>query len=303
MRHLLQTAQNWLEKGHQVALATVLETWGSAPRPIGAHLIIRDDGHFEGSVSGGCVEGAVVSEALDVLASHKPKILNFGVADENAWEVGLSCGGKIAIFVEPLKLPLLQKLNVKIAAREAVMLITCLEKGMESLETPQAQAKTQVQNNKLHTLFIPPLKMLITGAVHISQALVPLATSLGYAPVIIDPRTAFATPERFAGVTLHARWPQEIDLQLDKYTAFIALTHDPKIDDPALIAALHAECFYIGALGSKKTHAKRLARLAGLSGLERIHAPIGLDIGAVSPQEIALAIMAQVLSEARHVFR
>lgn len=157
------------------------------------------------------------------------------------------------------------------------------------------------------TVYVPPPRLVITGAVHISQALAPVAKLLDYDVVIIDPRTAFATPARFPDVTLFAQWPDEAlpPLGIDRYTAFVALTHDPKIDDPALTHALSKDCFYIGALGSRKTHARRLERLKahgiGDNELARIHAPIGLDIGAVSPPEIAVSIMAEITSRLRQV--
>jgi xanthine dehydrogenase accessory factor len=264
----IKFAADWLKAGKRVVLATVTETWGSAPRPVGSHLVIDEDGRFEGSVSGGCVESAVVSEAMDL---REPKTLHFGVADAAAWEVGLSCGGKIAIHLE----------SVTLAQ------ITPVLEALEARREITAFGQT----------YKPPLRLVITGAVHISQMLVPLARSIGFEPVIIDPRTAFATPERFPNVTIHAVWAQDIlpVIKLDKYTALVALTHDPKIDDPALLAALNAECFYIGALGSRKTHAKRVERL-NHPAISRIKAPIGLDIGAISPAEIAIAIIAEIMS-------
>lgn len=269
-------AQNWLKTGKKVALATVVETWGSAPRPVGSHLVIDEEGRFEGSVSGGCVESAVVSDAMDVIETGIAKTLAFGVADAAAWEVGLSCGGKISIYVEPLTLAMVTPV---LAAHEA-------------------RLEHSVSHGAFTHTYKPPLRLVITGAVHISQKLVPLAQSIGFDTVIIDPRTAFATPERFPNVTIHTKWAQDIlpVIKLDKYTALVALTHDPKIDDPALIAALDAECFYIGALGSRKTHAKRVERL-NHKDIARIKAPIGLDIGAISPAEIAIAIIAEIMAE------
>jgi xanthine dehydrogenase accessory factor len=269
-------AQEWLKTGKRVALATVIETWGSAPRPVGSHLVIDEDGRFEGSVSGGCVESAVVSDAMDVIETSIAKTLNFGVADAAAWEVGLSCGGKISIYVEPLTLDMVTPI----------------------LEDYEARREHTVSHGAFTQTYKPPLRLVITGAVHISQMLVPLAKSIGLDTVIIDPRTAFATPERFPDVTIHAVWVQDIlpVIKLDKFTAFVALTHDPKIDDPALIAALNAECFYIGALGSRKTHEKRVERL-NHKDIARIKAPIGLDIGAISPAEIAIAIIAEIMAE------
>ncbi|MEZ5924974.1 MAG: XdhC family protein [Hyphomicrobiaceae bacterium] len=175
----------------------------------------------------------------------------------------------------------------------------------EALRTDKARTVKTEEGDVFINVFNPPLRMLMVGAVHISQALIPLAERAGYDVTVVDPRTAFATPERFAGVRLVAEWPDEVipTLGLDRRTAVILLTHDPKIDDPALKLALKSDAFYIGALGSTRTHAKRIERMqaAGFDGRElaRIHAPIGLDIGAVGPVEIALSIMAEVTAVLR----
>ncbi|OYU50548.1 MAG: XdhC/CoxI family protein [Rhizobiales bacterium PAR1] len=323
---ILAEAERWKRAGYGVAIATVVETWGSAPRPVGSHLIIDNEGNFLGSVSGGCVEGAVISEALEVIESGKAKLLEFGVADETAWRVGLSCGGKIAVRVEsvaeqPWVLP---EVNAAVAAREAVAIVTELESGESLVLTPDQIGK-QHYAEELREAFrtgrsgiveaagmtffinvhVPPVKLVIIGAVHISQALAEMARVVGLDCVIVDPRTAFATPERFPQTRVIAEWPDVAlpPLGLDRYTAFVALTHDPKIDDPAILHAVGKGCFYLGTLGSRKTHAKRLERLAaaGVSEADRtrIHAPIGLDIGAVSPAEIAVSILGEIIATMR----
>ncbi|MDQ0394009.1 XdhC family protein [Labrys monachus] len=223
-----------------------------------------------------------------------------------------------------MKLATLQALNRARQDRRAVALVTDLDSGEERLVAESAIASdplgallaVQMRQGKsarveqdgrsyFVTVHVPPVKLVMTGAVHISQALVPLARLLGYDPVVVDPRTAFASPERFPDVRLVADWPDVAlpPLGIDRYTAFVALTHDPKIDDPALAHALARDCFYIGALGSRKTHARRLERLRaeGISdqALARIRAPIGLDIGAISPAEIAVAIIAEITSALR----
>ncbi|MET3661884.1 xanthine dehydrogenase accessory factor [Aquamicrobium ahrensii] len=324
----LAVGERWVAQGRGVALATVVETWGSAPRAAGSHLVVDAEGNFQGSVSGGCVEGAVVAEALEVIDGGKAGTLEFDVADEAAWQVGLSCGGRIRIYVEKLdrdsgapgKLDVLQALNQERLARRAAVVVTDFGDGASRLlrqgdEVAGAlgdavreafctgRSRSVVVEGR--TLFlnahVPPPRLVVIGAVHISQALASLARTAGYAVEIIDPRTAFATPERFPGVTLHARWPQEVLAQtpLDDHTALAALTHDPKIDDMPLQAALGAGCFYVGALGSRKTHARRVERLqaAGLSSeqIARIHAPIGIDIAAEGPSEIAVAVLAEVI--------
>ncbi|MEI8147043.1 MAG: XdhC family protein [Alphaproteobacteria bacterium] len=216
-----------------------------------------------------------------------------------------------------MDLALLAGLNAARAARKAAVVVTDLASGAARLVVEEAvtgdahesairaalrsgRSGLIPETRTFLTVQVPPAKMVVIGAVHISQALVPIARMLGYDPVIVDPRTAFASPERFPDVTLHAEWPEVVlpTLAVDRYTAFIALTHDPKIDDPALLHAFEKQCFYIGALGSRKTHAKRVERLtaAGASpdALARVKAPVGLAIGAISPAEIAVSIMAEV---------
>ena len=249
-----ETALKWHRAGKGAALATVVETWGSAPRRVGSQLAISGQGEIAGSVSGGCVEGAVVAEALDAIEEGRPVLLEYGVSDGDAFAVGLACGGTIRVLVEPvgghLPEPLLADLVAARAARRPVAVLT----GM--------------------------------GA--------------GYDPVIVDPRESFASAERFPGERLVHEWPDEgvRGFGLDARTALVLLTHDPKLDDPALEEALRSEVFYIGALGSSRTHAKRVARLAekGFSQDEiaRIHGPVGLDIGAAGPAEIAVAILAEM---------
>jgi xanthine dehydrogenase accessory factor len=223
-----------------------------------------------------------------------------------------------------MKIALLNALNEERAARRAAVVVTALESGEQrlvkaadiakdelraALETRLRSGKSgteETPNGKVFlTVFVPPARLVITGAAHISQELAPMAQRLGYDVTIVDPRTAFATPERFAGIKLLAEWPDKVlpELRIDAHTAFAALTHDPKIDDPALLHALSKDCFYVGALGSRKTHAARLERLksqgANEAQLARIHAPIGLDIGAVSPAEIAVSILAEVTARLR----
>ncbi len=324
-----KTAEIWAAEGRHLALATVIETWGSAPRPTGSQLVMDADGNFEGSVSGGCVEGAVISEAMDVIDSGKAKILEFGVADETAWEVGLSCGGRIRILVEPVTGEVadnLKAINAAQESRKAVMVVSDLEAGGQMVveEAMQGIAAEIVEESVrrfrsgksgiidlggrelFFNAHIPAPRLVIIGAVHISQALAPIARIAGFDTMIIDPRTAFATRERFPDVPLVAEWPEDVlkTTPLDAFTAVAAVTHDPKIDDFPLIAALESRSFYVGALGSRKTHAKRVTRLkeAGLDAqtIARIHAPIGLDIAAANPAEIAVSVMGEVVEAFRN---
>ncbi|MGR3824729.1 MAG: XdhC family protein [Salipiger marinus] len=307
-----ETALAWHRAGRRAALATVTQTWGSAPRRVGAQLAIAGDGAIEGSVSGGCVEGAVIVEALEALEAGVARELEFGVSDQDAFAVGLACGGTIRVLVEPvgsaLPEPLLAELCAARAARQAVAYVADLDSGARRLDHSGHETRFRMDRSGFEeesrtfvAIHNPPLRLLVVGAVHIAQALVPMARIAGYDPVLIDPRAAFGSAARFPGETILDDWPDEAlaKLGLDARTALVLLTHDPKLDDPALEAALRSEVFYIGALGSSRTHAKRVARLTaeGFTETEiaRIHAPVGLDIGAASPAEIAVSVLAQMV--------
>jgi xanthine dehydrogenase accessory factor len=324
----LASATAWMEGKRKVALATVTRTWGSAPRPAGSQMAVRDDGAFTGSVSGGCVEGSVIADAQAALQDGKARNLKFGVSNEDAWAVGLACGGTIEVHVAPV---LEEKQQATIASlkrardkKRAVVLATDLQTGESRLLYPDEPgtgalseaARVQARRDEsasvesdgkswFLTVFNPPLDLAIVGAVHIAQPLARMGALADYAVRVIDPRTAFATGERFPGVTLSHDWPDEAlaATPLTARSAIVALTHDPKLDDPALAAALKSAAFYIGALGSRTTHARRLERLKaqGFSDAElaRIHGPIGLDIGARSPAEIAVAILGEMTQQLR----
>ncbi|SUZ31847.1 putative xanthine dehydrogenase subunit A [Roseibaca ekhonensis] len=311
-----EIALAWEQAGARVALATVVQTWGSAPRQPGAQLAIREDGTMMGSVSGGCVEGAVVFEAMEALESGKPRLLTYGVADETAFEVGLACGGTIRILVDPigpqapaLHPDMLAELVAARAARHPIALLTDLDsfaRRLAGTDAPDLADRFRADRSgpdeagQMVTLYNPPLRLVIVGAVHIAQALVPMARLAGYDAVVVDPRDAFASETRFPDTRLLHDWPDDalLALGLDARTAVVTLTHDSKLDDPAIIAALRSDVFYLGCLGSTRTHAKRLERLhaEGLTetDVSRIHAPVGLNIGARSPSEIAVATLAQI---------
>ncbi len=304
-----EQALAWHRDGKGAALATVVETWGSAPRRVGSQLAISGTGEMAGSVSGGCVEGAVVAEALDAIEAGTPVTLEYGVSDGDAFAVGLACGGTIRILVEPVGAVLpeavLAELVTARAARAPVAYVTGpggrdLVRTGHDMRFRLDRSGFDDDGRTFVTIHNPPLRLMIVGAVHIAQALVPMARIAGYDPVVIDPREGFASAARFPGETLLHDWPDEaVEAQgLDTRTALVLLTHDPKLDDPALERALRSKVFYIGALGSTRTHAKRLERLRakGFSteDLARIHGPIGLDIGASGPSEIAVAILAQM---------
>lgn len=315
-----EIALDWHRAGRGAALATVIETWGSAPRPAGSQLAVSGTGEIMGSVSGGCVEGAVVVEAQDALADGRPRVLTFGVADEDAFAVGLACGGTIRVLVEPVgdgsgaALPetILAGIVAARAARRPLGYGVRLETWERRLLTPaeaperfRADRAGMEATGEFIALFNPPLRLVVVGAVHVAQALLPMARLAGYDPVLIDPREAFGSATRFPGERILHDWPDAAlaELGLDARTAVVTLTHDPKLDDPAIIAALGSEAFYLGCLGSTRTHARRLDRLraAGVAevALARLHAPVGLDIGARTPAEIAIAILAEITQALR----
>ena len=277
-----------------MALATVVSTWGSAPRPRGSHMLVHEDGRFEGSVSGGCVEGDILDTAARVIAGSPFAVKKYGVADASAWEVGLPCGGEISVMVQPVSAEgfdpeLFDRIVEARAEGQSLMIATDLSTGHSDLRPVETG---EIFANR----YDPPRRLIVVGAVQIAQSLVGLARTLGIETVVVDPRGRFLTEERFPDTTLDDRWPDEA---VEAYkpgpsTAVITLSHDTKIDDPALVAALAANTGYVGALGSRKSHAARLQRLteAGVSAedLARIDGPVGLDIGAIGPAEIALSI-------------
>ncbi|MDH3666356.1 MAG: XdhC family protein [Paracoccaceae bacterium] len=315
-----EIALGWHRAGRRAALATVVETWGSAPRPVGAQLAVSGDGEIAGSVSGGCVEGAVVVEAIEALDDGRCRIMEFGVSDDEAFAVGLACGGRIRVMVEPVGVgqgiapELLDDLTKARAAREAVAIVTDTESWTRHLAgynrakmrfDADRSGFDEANPREFTAVHNPPLRLAVVGAVHVAQPLLVMASAAGYDVTLIDPREAFANEARFPGARIVHDWPDAALAThgLDARTGVVTLTHDPKLDDPALIAALPSSVFYIGALGSTRTHGKRVARLkeAGLSDalIARIDAPVGLDIGSRTPAEIAVAILAQVTERLR----
>lgn len=324
----LAQALAWLDEGRDVALATVVETWGSAPRRPGSHMAIDDRGRFVGSVSGGCVEVTVIDEARAALKAGRSTVLRYGVADAEAWAVGLACGGSIRVLITPVgaggeALP--RELLVAMAAvgpgDAGEVVAFPLEGGggtraaaRDDLDDAEVEAVLRGGEGRLSDSsatpvflrpYLAPPRIAIVGAVHIAQPLVDLARVAGFHPLLIDPRADFSSEERFPGVERLHLWPSEglEAATLDPRTAVVALTHDPKLDDPALLAALDSPAFYVGALGSRRTHARRRERLrdAGATdaSIDRIRAPIGLDLGGRSPEHIALAIMAEIVAVLR----
>jgi xanthine dehydrogenase accessory factor len=323
---LTALAARWLQRDGQVAIATIIDTWGSAPVPVGGQMVIRADGAFEGSVSGGCVEGEVITEAGELLeGGPRARTLEFGVEDETAWRVGLPCGGRIQVHVARLAgaddRAFLERAVAARGARQALVVETRLDDntrrvfarsdaGLEAdvaarFLTGRSSVEVSPSGRVFVHALLPPPRIVIIGATHMAQALAALIRINGFEAIVVDPRTAFAAPARFPGVRLVTQWPQDAlpALGLDPYTAVAALAHVQHIDDEALKLAVTSECFYVGALGSRRNHAKRSERLsaAGLSPAEiaRIRCPIGLDLGASTPPEIATSVMAEIIRHLR----
>jgi xanthine dehydrogenase accessory factor len=339
MRDILANIKQWIASGEIIALATVIQTWGSSPRKAGSCMALTASGRIVGSVSGGCVENAVIEAGLESLKSNRAQLLHFGVADETAWEVGLACGGSIGIFVQPLHPDFFQTFLSALIDETPVVHVTVIsgaddligremlvsESGLVAgslgnewdnavlkigIDALYQGASRRVQLSDSLEVFLdvllPSPTIVVVGGVHIAVALVSLAKTLGYRTVLIDPRKAWGSAERFPNVdVLIQAWIDDAFRQINitRSTAVASLTHDPKLDDPALKIALNSSAFYVGALGSKTTNEKRRARLMndGMSEdqLARLHAPIGLDIGASTPEEIALAIMSEVVKSFR----
>lgn len=294
----LEVGAGWQAAGHAVALATVVETWGSAPVPAGAHLVVRDDGAFEGSVSGGCVEAQVIEVARALLRGGPPRLLELGVDDACAQGVGLPCGGTIRVFVGPLgdPAPLLRAR----AARRSVLSVTRLDTGAREVrEEASARPTPQLDGDRLIQPHVPPLRLVLVGASHVAQAVCEMAIPLDLEVTVVDPRAAWLTEARFPRAGRVVDWPGPETLALDARAGLVALSHDPKIDDPALAHALGTDALYVGALGSRRSHEARLDRLRAEgweeAALSRIHGPVGLPLGARTPAEIALSILAELV--------
>jgi xanthine dehydrogenase accessory factor len=343
MIEILDDIKTWLDQGEEVVLATVVHTWGSSPRGLGARMAFTPGGRIAGSVSWGCVEGQVIESGIQALKNRQSLLLPFGVTDETAFEVGLSCGGKIEVFVKPVERDFFDRVSREIDASRPIAIATVvsgvpkligkellvldggevfgkLGDGLDEKVSGLAQGAlsgggstnttvTTADGEEMR-LFIdviaPSPILVIVGGVHIAITLVDLARAVGFRTIVIDPRRSFGNTERFSHVDrLIQSWPQEAfrEFNLTRNTCVAILTHDPKIDDPALEIVLRSPVFYVGALGSKKTNESRMKRLAdkGLlpAELERLHAPIGMDLGAKSPEEIALSVMAEIVAVKR----
>lgn len=302
MREVLDELNQWTREGEEVALATVIETWGSSPRPLGSKMLVTRSGKMAGSVSNGCIEGAVFEEAQKVLKSGDPKVAAFGVSDDVAFGVGLACGGHIEVFIQPL-LPVHRQLVDSLNRNEPVTLRTNLVDGRAELTagTPRGSELAKRDGE----VFVEPFRrkphLVIIGAIHIAIPLHRLAKLMGYRVTVIDARGKFATQERFPDADeVIVAWPDEAleQITIDNSTYVVILTHDPKFDIPALRSVLKEEPGYIGAIGSRKTNQNRFdaLRKEGFTEeqLSRVHGPIGLDLGSRGAEETALGILAEV---------
>jgi len=296
----------WLKENRKVSLATVISTWGSSPRPVGGQMAIDSNGEIIGSVSGGCIEGAVITEGINSINDGKTRVKDYGISNNMAWEVGLACGGELKVLIQPLDIQdkIVFSIVDNIKNREAVKLRIDCSNGLRIIDntlTNQTSLYDKEKNEFIH-IIDPKPRLFVVGAVHIAQALISLAAITDFEIILIDPREHFATEKRFPNCKILTEWP-DIALSrfnLDKSTHLVTLTHDPKIDDPALIYSLKKNIGYIGSLGSKKTHQKRCERLTSLgfsdNDINKIHAPIGLDIKGKTPAEIAVSIIAEIIS-------
>jgi len=330
MREVLADVERWRARGEKVALATVIATRKSAPRPVGAKLAISEGGEMAGSVSGGCVENEVYTQACDILEGARPQLLSYGISDDLAFTVGLPCGGEIDVFVEAVPDELLDRLTGVVERQERAVLFTVVEgeplggqllvtEGGERLgEGPQEvldhfeevlhggrnrQLELDSGSRVFAEVYGPPPRLLVFGAVDTAETLCAAGKLIGWRTIVADARGKFATAERLPSADeVIVAWPDDAlaQVQPDHQTAVVVLTHDEKFDVPAIKGALETDAFYVGALGSRRNQEKRRARLveAGVdeASLERISGPAGLDVGADTPAETAISILGEILA-------
>jgi xanthine dehydrogenase accessory factor len=289
MDEVLAKAEEWRAAGEEVALATVVGARRSSPRPLGSKLAVTSTGRMFGSVSGGCVEADVCERAKAVLSGGTPELATYGIADEQAWSVGLPCGGEIDVFVEPFAAapPVERGTSYVVVAGE----------GLGERWHDETTARTALREETDRTVFAervaPPPRLVAVGAGDIAEALCAIARTLGWHTVVVDPRSGLATRERVPSADeLIVAWPDEIDVDAD--TAVVSLVHEERLDIPALRAGVEGGAFYVGALGAKRAQEKRREALGAVA--DSVHGPVGLDLGGETPAEIALEIVAEILS-------
>lgn len=302
MREVLDELNEWIGGREDIALATVIETWGSSPRPLGSKMLVTRSGKMAGSVSNGCIEGAVFEEAQKVLKTGKPKIAAFGVADDVAFEVGLACGGHIEVFIQPLGAPHRQIVGMLNRGDSATLKTDLVSGEAEVMKgTPSGTELARRDGDVFIEPFRRPAHLVIIGAIHIAIPLHRLARLMGYRVTVVDARAKFASKERFPEADeLIVAWPDEAmaNIPVDSSTYVVILTHDPKFDLPALRSVLRKPAGYIGAIGSRKTNQNRFdaLRKEGFreDELAKVHGPIGLDLGSRGAEETALGILAEI---------
>ncbi|MCB5188929.1 XdhC family protein [Methylobacillus caricis] len=301
-QEVLEQALAWLNADHEVHLFTVVQTWGSAPRLPGALLAVRDDGQLVGSVSGGCIEDDLADKAREGVLPTKTALLEYGVSRDEAQRYGIPCGGRLQIFVEPLKSTqhiqlLLQSLHERRLVKRSVRLGT----GEVMLADAMPGSVAALDGDWFHSYFGPQWRLLIIGANQLGAMLASMAQALEFQVLMCDPREEMRAQWRVDSVSWQAGMPDDVvlDITPDSFTAIVAVTHDPKLDDMALLEALRSEAFYIGALGSRLNQEKRRERLRMFDlndeEIGRLHGPVGLPIGSRTPAEIAVAILAEII--------
>lgn len=301
---VLKAAVDWLKSGHQVAIATVVQTWGSAPRPIGSWLAIREDGQVMGSVSGGCVEDDLIRRVqTDILTQSKPEMVIYGVTQQEAARFGLPCGGTLRLLVEPKpELAVLEEILRLISNHQITSRTVTLSDGKSSLAEGNRNDAFFCDDAIMKTTYGPRWRMVIIGAGQLSLYTADFALASDFEVIVIDPREEYAEGINREHIQFIKGMPDDVllEIEVDSHTAVIALTHDPKLDDMALMEALKSPAFYVGALGSRINTQKRKERILEFDvtreEVERLHGPVGLFIGALTPPEIAVSILAEVIA-------
>jgi xanthine dehydrogenase accessory factor len=303
VRDLTESIERWRARGERVALATVVATRRSAPRPVGSKLVVSERGELIGSVSGGCVESDVAVQAAEVIAEGSPRLLTYGISDDQALSVGLPCGGEIDVFLERFEGSLQDEPGVVVTVLEGERAGERRSLPLDAIERGPSRVLELDGETVFADVLAPPPRLIAVGAVDIAEELSRAAKSLGWRTVVVDPRSGLVTRDRLPSPDeLVAAWPDEglAQLEPDADTAVVVLTHEERLDVPALTAALASDAFYVGAIGSRRTQGKRRARLleAGVDEeqLERLAGPAGLDLGAQTPAETAVSILAEVLA-------
>lgn len=299
---VLHRASEWLKQGHAAHLFTVIQTWGSAPRLPGAILVVRDDGHLVGSVSGGCIEDDLADQARQHNLPVRPAIMEYGVNQAEAQRFGIPCGGQLKIFAEPLhSAEQLAPMLASLAARQLLKRSIHLKSGEVVLRPVKPEGQPRLEGEWFHSYFGPQWRLLVIGANQLGSVLAAMAQALDFHVLICDPREEIRAEWHVEGAEWLSGMPDDVvlEIQPDPHTAIVAVTHDPKLDDMALLEALKSDAFYVGALGSLKNQDKRKQRLRSFdlseSEVNRLHGPVGLRIGSRTPAEIAVSILAELI--------